>query len=460
MIAKRDSYLIGLIKKIVPPFIIPLLKKFWRRRRRTINLPHISAIDRLQPSEVPAKVSVRQDETILLNESPFFPIGLYYAHDEISDTTGAELGKLRSMGFNIIFFEGGLDSEHELDRIWGAGLHVWFRPPGQLYREFELLKQVVSKFARHPAVLFWEMDDEPILNRLKFSDVEVGCRIVRSIDPYHPILCNQWLSSPDQAEEMRRWAEIADLYGFGVYPVPLWRWKERLSLVEKGWPHSIAVVGKQTDLWRSYAPSKPVIPVLQAWAWNCLEDGVAAYPTYRECRFMAYHAVIHGAKGLHHYGAVGPRRPLFECGIPPKMYEDLDQTHADFLRAQQYNHWFWSYYSKVIKELSRMSSIFTSYDAGWTPGIRETPSNQGKATRIECRVKRHQDSDIILLVNSSDSQVAVEVDAPEISDRLLILWGLNRSVPVNSDGLFHDVLEPYGVRIYSDQPDLIADSQN
>jgi hypothetical protein len=400
---------------------------------------------------------VREDQTILLNGKPFFPIGLYYAQDEMSDATGAGLRKLRAMGFNTIFFDGGLDSESQLDLIWRAGLHVWYRPPGELYREFELLKQVVSKFARHPAVLFWEMNDEPVLNRLKFSDVEIGCRIVRSIDPFHPILCTQWLSSLDQSEEMRQWARLADFYGFSVYPVPLWRWGTRMSLVEQGWPHSITVVGSQTDLWKAYAPGKPIIPVLQAWAWNCLEDGEAAYPTYQECRFMAYQAVIHGAKGLHHYGVIEPHRPYFACGIPPKLHEDLDQTHADFLRAQQYNQWFWGYYSRVIKEVSRMSAIFASDDADWMPVIEETSPHQLMGTRIECRVKRHADSFVILLVNASEAHTSVQIRAPEMNSSALKLWGRDRSIEVNGDGFLRDVLEPYGVRIYSDQPDLLMD---
>jgi hypothetical protein len=399
---------------------------------------------------------VREDQTILVNGIPFFPIGLYYAQDEVADETGAGLEGLRALGFNMIFFDGGLQSEPLLDRIWRAGLHVCYRPPGELYREYGLLKQVVSTFARHPAVLFWEMDDEPLLNQLKLSNVEIGCRITRAIDPFHPILCNQWLSGLEQAEEMRKWARLADIYGFSIYPVPLWRWRERMSLVEQGWPHAITIVGKQTDLWKSFVPGKPIIPAMQAWAWNCIEDGEAAYPTYQECRFMAYQAVIHGAKGLHHYGAMTATRPNFACGIPPQIHEDLDQTHTDFVQAQRYNQWFWRYYSKVIEELSCMSGVFLSYDANWSPEIEETSPHQAVDQGIECRVKQHEGSFVILMVNASDSHAPIQVHAPEAAGRTLKLWGQGRSIPVNSSSRFCDVLEPYGVRIYSDQPDLLV----
>ena len=170
---------------------------------------------------------------------------------------------------------------------------------------------------------------------------------------------------------------------------------------------------------------------------------------------MAYQAVIHGAKGLHHYGAVTASRPNFACGIPPKIHEDLDQTHADFLQAQRYNQWFWSYYSKVINELSRMGDVFASYDADWAPEVTETGSRQCQDGCVEYRVKRHMGSSIILMVNPSDSHLAVEIRAPEMAGRAIKLWGRGTSRQLNSDGLFQDVLEPYGVRIYSDQPDLL-----
>ncbi|MBA2733421.1 MAG: hypothetical protein H0U54_11075 [Acidobacteria bacterium] len=452
--AGLDSETAALLKKVARPVLLPLLRRL--RSRRTTKVPRLSVRDLLPQAEVPTRVDVREDRTILVNGEPFFPLALYYARDEIDDESGEGLARLRAMGFNTVFFSGGLESANRLDRIWGAGLYVCYRPPGQLCCDFVLLKKVVSRFARHPALLFWEMDDEPVLNRVKFSNVEIGCRVVRSVDPYHPILCNQWLSDLDETEEMRRWAGLADVYGFSTYPVPSWCWGCRLKLVEQGWPHSIAVVGAQTELWMSYAPGKPIIPVLQAWGWNCLEDEEAAYPTYQESRFMAYQAVIRGAKGLHHYGMVSSSRPNFACGIPPKIHEDLDRTHADFLEARRRNRRFWSYYSKVVKELSLMSCVFTSRDAAWTLEIRERQTPECGKESIEWRVKRHLNSFVILLVNASDANVTVVILAPELKGRVLKLWGEAKSVEVNSDGLFRDVLEPYAVRIYSDQPDLLA----
>ncbi len=455
MTTGRELHFGASIKNVARPVLLPIMRAMGWKPNSSPPIPHLSPADRLRDGDVPSKISVRADQTIMLNGSPFFPIGLYYAQCEIDDETGAGLRRLRTMGFNTIFFRGGLESEKQLDLIWSAGLHVCYRPPGELYRDYEVLKKVVSKFARHPALLLWEMDDEPVLNKLKLADVKVGSRIVRQIDPYHPITCNQWLSNLEQSDEMVKWAELADIYGFSIYPVPLWRWRERLSLVEQGWPHSLTVVGKQTDLWKFYAPGKPIIPVLQAWAWNCLEDGEAAYPTYEEGRFMAYQAIIHGAKGLHHYGAISVDRANFACGIPPRIDEDLDRTHADFVQARLYNQWFWSYYSKLIDELSRLAEVFTSSDATWDIEITTLAADQLQSIYVEHRVKKYADSAVILLVNASDSVAPVEIRAPQMANSTIKLWGTRKSLELDSDGRLHDLLEPYAVRIYSDQEDLL-----
>ncbi len=449
-----DSRALRLLKLITRPVLLPLLHKLGLREAYP-NVPRVTIRDRLSKNQVPSRVTLQCDQTLLINGDPFFPIGLYYTRGEVEDVTGAGLRKLRDMGFNTIHFTPDLDADDQLDRVWEAGLRVWCRPPGALHGDYHRLRDVVSKFARHPALLCWETDDEPIFNQVDFVDSTTGWRIVREIDPFHPILCNQWLSDLDQEEALSRWASLADLHGFTIYPVPKWRWGKRMQLVERGWPHSIAVVGRQTDLWKSLTPNKPIIPVLQAWAWNCLEDGVAGYPSYQESRFMAYQAVIHGAKGLHYYGTVDSTRVNFACGIPPaKEYQDLEQTHEDFLNAQKYNEWFWSYFAQVIKEISRMSEIFVSEDAKWSPSIRVEASSSAEG--IEHRVKRHLDSVVVLLVNALEREARIEICAPTLTNRSVKVWSQNRSIEVNSEGRFRDVVEPFGVRIYSDQPDLLG----
>src|SRR4051794_10960771 len=55
------------------------------------------------------KVTIREDKTLLVDGKPFFPIGLYYAEDEIADASGNLLKDLHETGFNTVFFSSGAD---------------------------------------------------------------------------------------------------------------------------------------------------------------------------------------------------------------------------------------------------------------------------------------------------------------------------------------------------------------
>src|SRR4051794_14799349 len=70
------------------------------------------------------KVTTRPpDQTLLIDGKPFFPVGLYYAEEEIADESGQLLKELRDIGFNTVFFHAGdgKNVKAKLDRIAAAG---------------------------------------------------------------------------------------------------------------------------------------------------------------------------------------------------------------------------------------------------------------------------------------------------------------------------------------------------
>ena len=69
------------------------------------------------------------------------------------------------MGFNTVFSSGGLAQKPALDRIAAAGLWVQFRPPGSLNSQFDELEKTVAALRTNPALLLWEHEDEPVLNK-------------------------------------------------------------------------------------------------------------------------------------------------------------------------------------------------------------------------------------------------------------------------------------------------------
>src|SRR5688500_18303360 len=124
------------------------------------------------------KVTVREDRTLLVDGKPFFPVGLYYAEEEIAEPTGALLKDLRAAGFNTVFFQVSGNpadpTKARLDRIAAAGMHVQFRPPGDLMGSWDELEKTVTAFKDHPAMLFWEHGDEPTVNKTPFEPSRQG----------------------------------------------------------------------------------------------------------------------------------------------------------------------------------------------------------------------------------------------------------------------------------------------
>ncbi len=399
------------------------------------------------------KVTIRDDRTFLIDAQPFFPVGLYYPEEELADETGALLKDLRSTGFNTVFFIDnsadplGPKTRATLDRVAAAGLHTQWRPPGQLSWSFDVLKKTVTAYKDHPAMLFWEHGDEPMVNGGKFEEYLLGYKLMKELDPDHPVLMVEYPFWTDEAR-LKEFATACDVYAFDKYPIPLKRWFYQGADIPNGWPHSIAIMGELTAWWQTLAPGKPTLTVLQAWNRKPQEDGKAGYPTTRQSLFMAYQSVIRGAKGLLYYGKIRVTRPAPAVSIPPEVNADPKIAERDLRQAIELNDWFWADFNKVIKEVGGMTAVFAARDAGWTPQIQLADSPGVRLSDIQCRVKETDTGPVLLLVNASDHLARITVAAPKLGPTVH-LWREARQLQEDAEGSFPDTLDPYAVRVYA-----------
>ena len=84
---------------------------------------------------------------------------------------------------------------------------------------------LVREFRSHPAVYFWELEDEPVLNHIDFEASKRGYDLVKKIDPDHPVICTQWPDPELPPATWKQWATASDVAAFDWYPVPLKRWE-------------------------------------------------------------------------------------------------------------------------------------------------------------------------------------------------------------------------------------------
>lgn len=130
-----------------------------------------------------------------------------------------------------------------------------------------------------------------------------GYRKLRVFDPEHPIWMNH--APRNQIEQLALFNHAADIAGCDIYPVPESQRVKHSDLMDR----TLSSVGAYTVRMQDAAPGKPVWMVLQGFGWGDIlprepEDVRKSLrePTLHETRFMAYDAIVRGARGLLYWG--------------------------------------------------------------------------------------------------------------------------------------------------------------
>lgn len=129
-----------------------------------------------------------------------------------------------------------------------------------------------------------------------------GYRALRKVDPHHPIWMNH--APRNSREQLAHFNRAADIVGCDIYPAPAYK-NGHSDLGDR----SLSAVGAYTRIMQDAAPNKPVWMVLQGFGWADLHEPAddearrnGRRPTYDELRFMAYDAIVHGARGILFWG--------------------------------------------------------------------------------------------------------------------------------------------------------------
>jgi len=270
-------------------------------------------------------------DPILINGKPRFIIGNYHNPQNLD-----ELKAYASSGFNLVRCSAQME---ELDMAKEAGLYAWINTgslidfTGEPEQRKKKLTELINHFVNHPALAVWEVPDEvlwnlgyPVLDHLFYgpdwsetqqdsilnilSDripktaqgIMQGCDYLRQIDPGHPVWMNH--APRNTTAQLRLFSKAADIVGCDIYPVKE-GWTGHSDLIDNG----LSAVGGYTDIMQTAAPGKPVWMVLQGFSWELLQDPLPAdlnpglFPTYKDSRFMAWDAILHGAKGILYWGS-------------------------------------------------------------------------------------------------------------------------------------------------------------
>ncbi len=130
-----------------------------------------------------------------------------------------------------------------------------------------------------------------------------GYALLRELDPKHPVWMNH--APRNSIAQLAAFNEGADIVGCDIYPVPFSPMVGHSDLQDR----SLSSVGAYTGRMQAAAPGKPVFMVLQGFGWGDIqpdrseEDRAALRrPTLDETRFMAFDAIVRGARGILYWG--------------------------------------------------------------------------------------------------------------------------------------------------------------
>jgi hypothetical protein len=185
------------------------------------------------------------------------------------------------------------------------------------------LKRVVEKYRNHPALLFWKGRDEPEWGGVPAEDLRIYYETIHSLDPKHPV----WITQAPRgtADDLRPYDPFYDIGAIDIYPVSY------PPGSHSGIPNkNLSVVGDYTQIIRRVTDiRKPIMMVLQICWSDVINPGrTLRMPTFAEERYMAYQAIINGARGLVFFGG-----NLRGC---------LNEEDAAL-------GWNWSFYEKVLR---------------------------------------------------------------------------------------------------------------
>ncbi|MBI4531174.1 MAG: beta-galactosidase, partial [Candidatus Latescibacteria bacterium] len=354
---------------------------------------------------------------MLVDGMPFFPIGIYWVRETfITELTG--------MAFNTGDYYPWLREEEIASLVDRAGeerlgilleFSDLLRPAG--FFDKDHVRKRVERYRHHPGLLAWYLIDEPGETQTSVEETRAAYEYIKELDPTHPVyLVN------NRPETYIDHALSTDILAIDPYPIP---------------NRSPEAVADAVDLaLAAVRGRKPVWVIIQAFGAT---EWWARAPTPVEERCMVYLALIHGAGGILFYRyCTGEERNI--------------QSEA-----------LWKEVVQLAGELRTLGPILlTGTEA---TGVRVKQEGRG----IDVLAKWFEDDLYLFAANRSDRSSEVEFvlePNPHTGGRGMrnnhesvhwgyggqqvhgvTLYGGERRFRVK-DGVFKDVFETYGVKVY------------
>jgi hypothetical protein len=288
-----------------------------------------------------------------------------------------------------------------LDAAAAHGLHCWLQlgnvpdlPERVPAATEQLFTNLVEGLKDHPALGAWKGVDEPAnpnrSARVPAARLERAYRKLKELDRAHPVVVTQ--APVGTLAQLTPYRPAFDITGADIYPVSYPPGKH----AGRG-NRDIGVVGTITQKMVKAAGGKPVWMTLQI-AWSGVipspqhPNNVPRFPTLKQERFMAYQAIVNGARGLSFFGG-----HLTQIARP-----------ADVELG-----WNWTFWSQVLQPL--LAELTSDSLA---PALIATAAGRSVKTRTAgVELATRQDANFVYVIAVRRSSGTSEVTFTGLPDR-------------------------------------------
>ena len=269
-------------------------------------------------------VAIDSTGCIVIDGQKVFPIGMSEApplggktrdgRDAWAEVASAGANFLRSglRSWNLQQIDSQIAAERaRMDGAAAHGMYCWPRlgnagnlptttAGGQPSVPDQLLVKIANGLKTHPALGAYKGVDEPAWGGIPADGLARARAKLRTVDPDHPVVITQ--APLGSIASLVPYRPAFDITGADIYPVA-YPPGQHSDLPNK----DISVAGDVTKKMVDAAGGKPVWMTLQI-AWSGITpnqqraDLVPRFPTLQEERFMAYQAIVDGARGLVFFG--------------------------------------------------------------------------------------------------------------------------------------------------------------
>lgn len=263
--------------------------------------------------QTPSVVTVDSNKVLVLNGRRVFPIGFSPGPPTNSKTpTGKDaLQELHDAG-GLLFriaqsanWNSQLVADQQAALDWAAqhGMYGWVNlrevshfANGDGAKEASL-RTLVNTFKNHPALGLWKNLDEAWWGGTSAADLQRGYDVIKQEDPNHPVV--QTHAPRGTVAELQPYNVAADVLALDIYPIGYPPGANSL-LANK----ELSMIGDWTQFLSQVANGQKQIWMIEQIAWSGVTPPAKTlrFPSFPEERFMAYQAIINGARGLTYFG--------------------------------------------------------------------------------------------------------------------------------------------------------------